>query len=67
MSVTPDFFHFENSEEFDPEDHPNPKLKQIHKLQCIFSRKFKRVYIPHGNTSTVESLITQKGFQEWKH
>lgn len=66
FSLIMKFLHFENSENFNAETHPNPKLRKIYDLHSMLIQRFKTVYIPNENISIDESLIAHKGFLGWK-
>lgn len=60
------FLHFENSDDFDPQNHPNPKLRKIYSIYAMLMQKFKAVYIPNQEISIDESLIAHKGLLGFK-
>ena len=60
------FSHFEDGEKYDPENHPNKKLRKIFDLHLLIIEKFQTVYIPEKNITVDDSLIAHKGFLDWK-
>lgn len=60
------FLHFENSETFDANVHPNPKLRKIYDVHQKLNRNFQTVYQPEQEISIDESLLGYKGLLGWK-
>ena len=60
------FLHFEDEDKFDPENHPNTKLRKIFDIYSMIVEKFKTLYVPEENITIDESLIAHKGYLGWK-
>ena len=60
------FLHFEDGGKYDPDNHPNKKLRKIFDLHSQIIENFKTLYIPEKNITVDESLIAHKGLLGWK-
>ncbi|XP_067123686.1 piggyBac transposable element-derived protein 4-like, partial [Centruroides vittatus] len=60
------YLHFSNTDTFDPETHPNPKLNKIWPIIEKLHFKFSSLYTPEENITVDESLLLYKGRLSWK-
>ncbi|XP_023230290.1 piggyBac transposable element-derived protein 4-like [Centruroides sculpturatus] len=60
------YLHFADTDTFDPETHPNPKLNKIWPLIEHLNFKFSTLYTPEEDITVDESLLLFKGRLSWK-
>lgn len=60
------FLHFSNNEDYNPNEHPNPKLNKIWPIYEDFSKKFSKFYSLDRDVTIDESLLLYKGRLGWK-
>ncbi|KAG8233325.1 hypothetical protein J437_LFUL017303 [Ladona fulva] len=53
--------HFSNNEEYDPLNHPNPKLNKSWPIYHMLEEKFNKLYTPERDLTVDESLLLYKG------
>ena len=59
------YLHFANSEDYNPETHPQPKLNKIYPIYQLLSNKFKTLYKLDRDVTIDESLMLYKGRLGW--
>lgn len=59
------FLHFSNNDEFDPANHPCPKLNKIWPIYEELNRKFHESITPEKLVTIDESLLLYKGRLGW--
>jgi hypothetical protein len=60
------FMHFSDNENFDLDNHPNPKLRKFFEVMEHLRNRFREVYVPAESLSLDESLMLYKGRLGWK-
>ncbi|KAG8235657.1 hypothetical protein J437_LFUL016029 [Ladona fulva] len=54
------YLHFSDNSNYDPNNHPNPKLKKIWPVYKRLNKKFQDAYTPERNVTIDESLMLYK-------